>query len=114
MSTEEENGDPSRSPRSASSPEKKLPDFKMKEKMVEEICKLGFKGSPSSRSEDGKRGVGGAKMSIEAVKLTSEVIKIYIVEALSRAGEQAKREDASEVTLEHFEKILPQFLLDFN
>lgn len=80
--------------------------------MVEEICKLGFKGPPlaSSGSEDGKR----AKMSIEAVKLTSEVIKIYIVEALSRAGEQAKREDASEVTLEHFEKILPQFLLDFN
>ena len=40
-------------------------------------------------------------------------MKVFVLEALSRAAEQAKKEDSREVSLEHMEKILPQFLLDF-
>jgi hypothetical protein len=40
-------------------------------------------------------------------------MRIFVLEALTRSAEQAKKEDSSEVTLEHLEKILPQFLLDF-
>lgn len=77
-------------------------DYKVKEKTVEEAVKLGFVDKDKT------------KISSDAVKLTSEVIKIYILEALERAAQQAKRQDESEVAAEHFEKILPQFLLDFN
>ena len=77
-------------------------DYKMKEKTVEVVVKLGFTDKDKT------------KMSSDAVRLTSEVIKVYILEALERAAQQAKRQDTTEVTPEHFEKILPQFLLDFN
>ena len=40
-------------------------------------------------------------------------MRVFVLEALTRAAEQAKREDCPEVGLEHLEKILPQFLLDF-
>ncbi len=42
-----------------------------------------------------------------------EYMRIYVLEAITRAAEQAKKEDCHEVTLDHLEKILPQFLLDF-
>lgn len=54
------------------------------------------------------------KVSSDALKLVSEATRIYVMEALTRCAEQAKKEDAQTVTLEHLEKILPQFLLDFN
>ena len=37
-----------------------------------------------------------------------------MLEVMTRSAEQAKKEDSNEVTLEHLEKILPQFLLDFS
>lgn len=40
-------------------------------------------------------------------------MRVYVLEALTRAAEEAKRVDSPEVNLEHLEKILPQFLLDF-
>ena len=43
----------------------------------------------------------------------TEYMRIFVLEAITRAAEQAKKEDCHEVTLEHLEKILPQFLLDF-
>ena len=41
-------------------------------------------------------------------------MRIFMLEAMTRSAEQAKKEDAEEVSLEHLEKILPQFLLDFS
>jgi hypothetical protein len=40
-------------------------------------------------------------------------MRIFVMEAMTRAAEQAKKEDSDEISLEHLEKILPQFLLDF-
>ncbi|XP_005096596.2 centromere protein X [Aplysia californica] len=44
--------------------------------------------------------------------LVTELMRIFSKEALTRAADQAKNEGDSQVTLEHFEKILPQLLLD--
>jgi histone H3/H4 len=54
------------------------------------------------------------KISADALKMTSEVFRVHSIELLSRCAEQAKKEGADVVTTEHFEKILPQFLLDFS
>ena len=77
-------------------------EFKVRERTIEEIVKLGF-------DKDGK-----AKMGADSVKLTREVILVFVTEALKRAAQQAKLEGKSEVKEEHLEKILPQFLLDFS
>merc|ERR1711997_954925 len=54
------------------------------------------------------------KLSQDASKLFTELMRIHVAEAISRAGEQAIKEESSQITLEHIEKVLPQFLLDFN
>ena len=54
------------------------------------------------------------KMSRDANKRFAELMRIYSVEVITRAGEQATKEGSSKITLEHLEKVLPQFLLDFN
>lgn len=46
--------------------------------------------------------------------LLSELMRIYTVEIITRAGELAVKEGATKISQEHLEKILPQFLLDFN
>ena len=79
----------------------KLNDLNIKAKTIEEICKSGFV-------------LDKTKMSSEAVKLTAEMIKIYVIEALNRSAEQAMKSGDSEVKMEHLEKVLPQFLLDFS
>ena len=43
----------------------------------------------------------------------SELLKIHALEGLKRCAEQAKKEGSDVVKLEHFEKVMPQFLLDF-
>ena len=54
------------------------------------------------------------KVGQEALKLFSEFMRIYSTEIIMRAGEQAIKEESSQITLEQLEKVLPQFLLDFN
>lgn len=54
------------------------------------------------------------KINQDANKCFAELLRIYSVEILTRAGEQAMKEGSSKITLEHLEKVLPQFLLDFN
>lgn len=65
----------------------------------------------------------GSKINESAVKVTGELLRIYSMELLTRAAEQAMKEDgggegasaaAAVVTTDHLEKILAQFLLDFN
>ena len=54
------------------------------------------------------------KVSKNANHLFAELMRVYLVEIITRAGEQAIKEGMENVTQEHLEKILPQFLLDFN
>ena len=46
--------------------------------------------------------------------MTTEMMRIYVIEAAHRAAYQTKSEGSQTVQLEHIEKILPQFLLDFS
>ncbi|CAK6963036.1 centromere protein X [Scomber scombrus] len=52
------------------------------------------------------------KLSGEAVLLMAEMLKVF-VQAAVRSQKQAESEDCHQVDIEHFEKILPQLLLDF-
>ena len=54
------------------------------------------------------------KYTPDALTMTTEMMKIYVLEAAHRAAFQAKTEGKREVEVEHLEKILPQLLLDFN
>ena len=54
------------------------------------------------------------KFSKNANLLFAEVMRVYSIEIIARAGEQAIKEGMETVTQEHLEKILPHFLLDFN
>ncbi|XP_036376494.1 centromere protein X [Megalops cyprinoides] len=53
------------------------------------------------------------RASGDAVLLMAEMLKIFVHEAARRAAKQADAEDSDVVDIEHFEKILPQLLLDF-
>ncbi|XP_057674016.1 centromere protein X [Corythoichthys intestinalis] len=53
------------------------------------------------------------RLSVEATLLMAEMLKVFVQEAAVRSLKQAEREDCDEVDIEHFEKILPQLLLDF-
>ncbi|KAK6187181.1 hypothetical protein SNE40_005262 [Patella caerulea] len=52
------------------------------------------------------------KINTDAVKLVTEVSRIFVLEAATRAAIQAKKDMSDEVMIDHFEKILPQLLLD--
>ncbi|XP_061605062.1 centromere protein X isoform X2 [Phyllopteryx taeniolatus] len=54
-----------------------------------------------------------SRLSVEATLLMAEMLKIFVQEAAVRSQKQAESEDCDRVDIEHFEKILPQLLLDF-
>ena len=54
------------------------------------------------------------KYNSDALLMTTDMIRLYVLEAAHRAAHQAKSEGAANVELEHVEKILPHFLLDFS
>jgi len=70
------------------------------ERTINGIAKLKFKDDKT-------------KMSNEALKVLTELIRVHSIELMNRCAEQAKREGAELVSNEHLEKVLPQFLLDF-
>ena len=70
------------------------------ERTVDGLVKLKFK-------------IDKTKISNEALKLFTEIIRVHSIELMNRCAEQAKKEGAEVVSNEHLEKILPQFLLDF-
>ncbi|CAN9505682.1 unnamed protein product [Ophioblennius macclurei] len=53
------------------------------------------------------------KLGGEAALLMAEMMKVFVQEAAVRSLKQAESEDCDQVDIEHFEKILPQLLLDF-
>ncbi|CAN1291415.1 Protein MHF2 homolog [Linum perenne] len=48
-----------------------------------------------------------------ALKLSAELIGIFIAEAVQRAAAIAEAEGETKIEATHFERILPQLLLDF-
>ena len=73
---------------------------KFKKETVRQISKMNFKSDKT-------------KYSNESLLLTTEMLRIYVLEAADRAARQAKSEGSDTVQLEHLEKVLPQFLMDF-
>ncbi|XP_028455444.1 centromere protein X isoform X1 [Perca flavescens] len=53
------------------------------------------------------------RLSGDAALLMAELLKVFVQEAAVRSQKQAESEDCDQVDIEHFEKILPQLLLDF-
>ncbi len=53
------------------------------------------------------------KLPADMAKLVAEVMKVFVQEACCRAKANAEAESSDVITIEHFEKILPQLLLDF-
>ncbi|XP_062886629.1 centromere protein X isoform X4 [Mobula hypostoma] len=53
------------------------------------------------------------KVSGDAVIIMCEMIKLFVLEAAARTARQASSEDSKAAEIDHFEKVLPQLLLDF-
>ncbi|KAL8111574.1 protein MHF2 homolog [Apium graveolens] len=48
-----------------------------------------------------------------ALKLSCELLRLFVTEAVQRAAAIAEAEGASKIQATHLERILPQLLLDF-
>ncbi|XP_029015886.1 centromere protein X [Betta splendens] len=53
------------------------------------------------------------RLSGDAALLMAEMLNVFVQEAALRSQKQAESEDCDRVDIEHFEKVLPQLLLDF-
>ncbi|XP_053391610.1 centromere protein X-like isoform X1 [Mercenaria mercenaria] len=72
---------------------------RFKQKTVQQILQQYFKDDKT-------------KMTAESLALVTEVATVFVAEAVGRTVRQAKKDGDNELSLEHFEKILPQLLLD--
>ncbi|XP_041362340.1 centromere protein X-like isoform X2 [Gigantopelta aegis] len=70
-----------------------------KKKTVQSILQMNFKDDKT-------------KVHPDAVFLFTEVLRVFVAEGASRAANQAKIDGSEEVGIDHFEKVLPQLLLD--
>jgi hypothetical protein len=53
-------------------------------------------------------------VQLESLKLTTEMIRLFVVEAIHRASAVEKQEEGyGVVTQEHLEKVLAELMLDF-
>ncbi|KAJ4959948.1 hypothetical protein NE237_019858 [Protea cynaroides] len=68
---------------------------------------------------DGEVGAGTSKKSrpttanANALKLSSELLRLFITEAVQRTATIAEAEGVYKIETTHLERILPQLLLDF-
>ncbi|KAH7479643.1 hypothetical protein PRNP1_008571 [Phytophthora ramorum] len=53
------------------------------------------------------------KIHADAVKLSAEMLRLFVVEAFRRAQMEAMVDDSEKVEPQHVEQILAQLLLDF-
>ncbi|XP_031723882.1 centromere protein X [Anarrhichthys ocellatus] len=81
--------------------------------MAERDEEVGFKKETVSKLLSGFFKEDRTRLSSDAVLLVTELLKIFVQEAAVRSQKQAESEDCDQVDIEHFEKILPQLLLDF-
>ncbi|XP_069558821.1 centromere protein X [Brachyistius frenatus] len=81
--------------------------------MAENNAEICFKKETVSKLLSGFFKEDKTKLSGDAALLMAEMLKIFVQEAVVRSQKQAESEDCDQVDIEHFEKILPQLLLDF-
>ncbi|KAM6913704.1 centromere protein X [Lycodopsis pacificus] len=81
--------------------------------MAERDAEVGFKKETVSKLLSGFFKEDRTRLSGDAVLLMTELLRIFVQEAAVRSQKQAESEDCDLVDIEHFEKILPQLLLDF-
>ncbi|KAI9290301.1 centromere protein X [Umbelopsis sp. AD052] len=58
----------------------------------------------------------GTKANKDAIQLSTELLRIFTVEAVHRAVDEANKDaggGSQTLQVEHLEKILPQLMLDF-
>ncbi|KAH1074664.1 hypothetical protein J1N35_026992 [Gossypium stocksii] len=76
-------------------------------------------GFPNTETGDSEVGAGTSKKNrptsanTNALKLSCELLRIFISEAIQRAGTIAEAEGSTMIEPTHLERILPQLLLDF-
>ncbi|PKI65353.1 protein MHF2 homolog [Punica granatum] len=51
--------------------------------------------------------------NVNALKLSCELLRLFVTEAVQRAATIAEAEGATKIEATHLERILPQLLLDF-
>ncbi|XP_046662366.1 centromere protein X-like isoform X2 [Homalodisca vitripennis] len=75
------------------------PERTFKSETTKEVLKLYFRGQKT-------------RVTDEATQMVAEVTSLAVVEAVLRAGKQAKAEGSSVIQAGHLEKIIPQLILD--
>ncbi|XP_060882288.1 centromere protein X [Labrus mixtus] len=81
--------------------------------MAEREAEIGFKKETVSKLLSSFFKEEKTKLSGDAALLVAEMLRVFVQEAAVRSQKQAESEDCDQVDIEHFEKILPQLLLDF-
>ncbi|XP_034750990.1 centromere protein X [Etheostoma cragini] len=81
--------------------------------MAEKDAEIGFKKETVSKLLSSSFKEDKTRLSGDAALLMAELLKVFVQEAAVRSQKQAESEDCDQVDIEHFEKILPQLLLDF-
>ncbi|XP_034075371.1 centromere protein X [Gymnodraco acuticeps] len=81
--------------------------------MAEKNEDIGFKKDTISKLLSSFFKEDKTRLSGDAVLLVAEMLKVFVREAAVRSQKQAASEDCDQVDIEHFEKILPQLLMDF-
>ncbi|XP_057971239.1 protein MHF2 homolog [Malania oleifera] len=73
----------------------------------------------SDNALDAEVGAGTSKKNrptsanANALKLSCELLRVFVTEAVQRAATIAEAEGVSKIEATHLERILPQLLLDF-
>ncbi|XP_057466366.1 protein MHF2 homolog isoform X2 [Actinidia eriantha] len=94
--------------------------------LIHAIFKLVWNRKPIQREKnegtealEGETGAGTSKKSrptfanANALKMSCELLRVFITEAIERAATIAEAEGVSKIEPTHLERILPQLLLDF-
>ncbi|KAJ7989833.1 hypothetical protein DPEC_G00308590 [Dallia pectoralis] len=87
--------------------------FIEKLKMAESSTEISFKKDLVSKLLSSFFREEKTRVSSDAVRLMAEMLYVFVEEAAQRTIKQAEAEDCDKMDIEHFEKILPQLLLDF-
>eukprot|EP00261_Vitis_vinifera_P040876 XP_019082119.1 PREDICTED: uncharacterized protein LOC100253596 isoform X1 [Vitis vinifera] len=70
-------------------------------------CEVGAATSKKNRPTSGK------SANANALKLSCELLRVFVIEAVERAATIAEAEGVNKIEATHLERILPQLLLDF-
>ncbi|XP_047314461.1 protein MHF2 homolog [Impatiens glandulifera] len=94
--------------------------------LINAIFKIIWKRNALKREKNEGAGTSEADMAVgmlkktrptsanaNALKLSCELMHIFVSEAVQRASTIAETEGASKIEATHLERILPQLLLDF-